>query len=188
MAKSDRYFVEQTLAGSKDAFAELVRRHQGAVYGFAVHLVGRYGEAEDCAQEAFLQAYKSLRTLHDPDMFVSWLRGITYRVCMSWLRRERSRENSDAKVPIENVAETMATPLLFHNDPVRRESAHLVMKAIRKLPEQYRLPVILRYLQELSYDEIAEFTGVTKGAVRGILYRANQMLRTELRYLITEEK
>jgi RNA polymerase sigma-70 factor (ECF subfamily) len=189
MVKDDRYLVEQALAGSKDAFAALVRKHQGAVYGFAVHLVGRYGIAEDCAQEAFLQAYKSLRKLRNPDMLVTWLRGITYRVCMSWLRQERARAGGvhDLALQIDEIADTVATPIRFGDDPCRRESADAVMAAIKALPEQYQLPVILRYLQELSYDEIAQFTGVSRDAVRGVLYRANQLLRKELRPIISEE-
>lgn len=189
MAKDDRYLVEQTLAGSKDAFAELVKKHEGAVYGFAVHLVGRYGEAEDCAQEAFLQAYRSLRSLRNPDMLVSWLRGITYRTCMSWLRHERSRVGGaiDPAISLDDIADTMPTPLRFGSDPGRRESADVVMTAIRSLPEQYRLPVILRYLEDLSYEEISQFTGLSQGAVRGVLYRANQLLRKELWPMLSEE-
>ena len=191
MAKEDRYLVEQTLSGSQDAFAALVQKYHGAVYGFAVHLVGRYGEAEDCAQEAFLQAYKSLRRLRDPDMFVSWLRGITYRTCMNWLRNERKRADGwagdSARTSLDDVADIVQTPPSFGSDPMRRETSRAVMRAIRRLPDQYQLPVVLRYLQELSYDEIARFMGVSVGAVRGALYRANQLLRNELRSLLSEE-
>jgi len=191
MAKDDRYLVEQTIAGSQDAFAALVQKYHGAVYGFAVHLVGRYGAAEDCAQEAFIQAYKSLRHLRDPEMFVSWLRGITYRTCMNWLRNEQKRvdgvANDYPRPMLDDIADTVPTPETFRASPERRETADTVMDAVRTLPEQYQLPVVLRYLQELSYTEIARFMGVSTGVVRGALYRANQLLREELRPLLSKE-
>ena len=191
MGKEDRQLVEQTLSGNQDAFAALVQKYHGAVYGFAVHLVGRYGEAEDRAQEAFIEAYKSLRRLRDPDRFVAWLRGITYRTSMDWLRKEQKRVGSLAsdpsRTPLEDIADIVPTPPSFGADPGRRETSDTVMRAIRRLPEQYQLPVVLRYLQELSYGEIAEFMGVSVGTVRGALYRANQLLRTELKPLLRKE-
>jgi len=191
MAKDDRYLVEQTLSGSQDAFAALVQKYHGAVYGFAVHLVGRYGEAEDRAQEAFIEAYKNLRRLRDPDRFVAWLRGITYRTCMDWLRKEQKRIDGLAselsRVSLDDVADLIQTPPSFGADPGRRETSDMVIRAIRRLPEQYQLPVMLRYLQELSYEEIAGFMGVTVGTVRGTLYRANQLLRNELKPLLRKE-
>jgi len=191
MAKDDRYLVEQTLSGSRDAFAALVQKYHGVVYGFAVYLVGRYGEAEDCAQEAFIEAYKNLGRLRDPDRFVAWLRGITYRTCMDWLRKEQKRVGSLAsdpsRVSLEDIADTVPTPPSFGADPCRKETSDTVMRAVRRLPEQYQLPVVLRHLQELSYEEIAGFMGVTVGTVRGALYRANQLLRNELRPLLRKE-
>ncbi len=191
MGKADHHFVEQTLLGSQDAFAVLVQKYHGAVYGLAVHLVGRYGEAEDCAQEAFIEAYKSLHRLRDADRFASWLRGITYRTCMNWLRKEQKRADSlaaDTSRPsVDDIADSIPSPSSFGSDPVRQETADTVLRAIRRLPEQYQLPVILRYLQEMSYEEIAGFLGTSAGAVRGVLYRANQQLRNELRPLLSKE-
>jgi len=191
MGKEDRQLVEQTLSGSQDAFAALVQKYHGAVYGFAVHLVGRYGEAEDRAQEAFIEAYKNLGRLRHPERFVAWLRGITYRTCMDWLRKEQKRVGSLAsdpsRTPLEDIVDTVPTPPSFGADPGRRETSEAVMRAIRRLPEQYQLPVMLRHLQELSYEEIANFMGVSVGTVRGALYRANQLLRTELKPLLRKE-
>jgi RNA polymerase sigma-70 factor (ECF subfamily) len=180
MQMEDAQLVARSLAGDTDAYGALVERYQSAVYATAHYYVGRSEAAEDIAQNAFLAAYKSLRRLKDPSRFAPWLREITCRTAANWLRRHGKRIQNETPLPyrrqvdLEDVREGPSEPL------DRNERFERVQNAIEALPERYRLPVALRYLQELSYAEIAEFTGLTYGETRGILQRAAKMLRAAL--------
>ena len=182
---SDKALVEMTLTGDREAFGQLVERYQAPVYGLVCHYIGRYGEAEDLAQEAFLEAYRNLRQLREGDKFCAWLRGIASKVCMNWLRREEKRLQKTAVRREESTEEIsyqtiMSGGVSVDDELVRHEIREAVSDAIGSLPDKYRLAVILRYLQELSYEEIGNFMDLPKSTVRGILYRANKILREEL--------
>ena len=182
---SDKRLVEITLAGDPEAFGQLVERYQGAVYGLVCHYTGKYGEAEDLAQEVFFEAYKNLKNLREHDKFSGWLRGITCRVCMNWLRKEEKRHQWTVFRREETADEISYRAIIsadtsVDREMVRNEVCETVLEAIASLPEKYQLPVVLRYLQELSYEEIADFMGLPKSTVRGILYRANKILREDL--------
>jgi len=171
------FLVARCLNGDTDAYGRLVVKYQAAVYATAYYYVGRHGEAEDIAQEAFLAAFRGLRRVRDPARFGPWLREISCRTAANWLRRNGARLEMETPLPfrrtvsIEDARKGPQGMLEAHELQMR------VRKAIDALPERYRLPVILRYLQELSYDEIGEFTGDTRDEIRGILQRAGRQLR-----------
>jgi RNA polymerase sigma-70 factor (ECF subfamily) len=184
MSVEEKALVERTLEGDQDAFGALVEKYQGAVYGLAVHLTGRYADAEDIAQEVFLTSYKSLSKLKDRAKYGSWVRGITCRLCKNWLRKEEKRRKDQMQADADEMStfdsKLLMVPKSFERELEVAETHKAVQEAIASLPEKYQLPVTLRYLQELSYQEIARFMGVSVGTVRGILYRANKLLREEL--------
>jgi RNA polymerase sigma-70 factor (ECF subfamily) len=169
--------VAQCLEGNTDAYGRLVQRYQGAVYATAFYYAGRYGAAEDIAQEAFLAAYRALPRLRDPSRFGPWLKEITCRTAANWLRRNAKRLNAETPLPFRRTVDLED----YRESPGRRlerdERLQRVQRAIESLPERYRLPVVLRYLQELTYDEISDFTGESRDEVRGLLQRAGRQLR-----------
>lgn len=175
--EKDAELVFRCLEGDTDAYGVLVRRYQSSVYATAYYYAGRYGAAEDITQEAFWSAYRSLPHLKDADKFGAWLKEVTTRTAANWLRRNLSRLRAETPLPhrrtisIEDARQGPVGKLQ------REEQFELVQRAIDALPERYRLPVVLRYLQELSYDEISLFTGESREEVRGILHRAGRKLR-----------
>ncbi|HEO71909.1 MAG TPA: RNA polymerase sigma factor [Candidatus Hydrogenedentes bacterium] len=177
MQLEDAQLVFRCLEGDTEAFSELVERYQGAVYATAYYYAGRYGAAEDVAQEAFLNAFRMLPRLKEPESFGPWLKALTCRTALNWLRRNEKRLRYETPLPfrgtvsIEDIREGPGKALS------RRERFERVQGAIEALPERYRLPVVLRYLQELSYAEISSFTGDSVDEVRGILQRAGRQLR-----------
>ena len=178
---SDAALVLRCLEEDTEAFGEIVRRYESAVYATAHYYVGRHGVAEDVAQEAFWAAYRSLRRLRDPNRLGAWLREITTRTAANWLRKNRSRLAHETPLPHRrtiSIEDARKGPdaLVEQGDLYARLS-----RAIDTLPERYRLPVMLRYLQELSYDEISAFTGESRDEIRGILHRASGQLREVLR-------
>lgn len=176
MRQTDEELVLQCMEGDQDAFAALVQRYQGAVYATAFYYAGRFGGAEDVSQETFWAAYKSLPQLKDPALFASWLKGVATRSAANWLRRNATRLRNETPLPHRQTlsieeARRKSGPGVTDTDYDR------VHRAIDALPERYRLPVVLRYMQELSYEEIGRFTGESRDEIRGVLNRANVLLR-----------
>ena len=187
MRDDDAELVRHCLAGDTDAFGKLVKRYQRSVFATSFYYVGRYGAAEDVSQDALLAAYKSLSRLDSPERFGPWLKELTCRTASNWLRRNGKKLKNETPLPykrtisMEDARDTPGQSL------EREERLMQIEKAIDTLPERYRLPVVLRYLQELSYTDISAFTGLTHDEVRGVLERATRQLRQVLIAVDEEE-
>ncbi|MCP4641621.1 MAG: sigma-70 family RNA polymerase sigma factor [bacterium] len=184
----DAQLVLRCLEGDTDAYGDLVDVYQGAVYATAYYYAGRYGAAEDIAQDAFFAAYRALPRLKDPARFAPWLREVTCRTSANWLRKHGERIQNETPLPHKrtvSIEDARATP---RGALERQERYELVQKAIESLPERYRLPVVLRYVQELSYEEIGAFTGESRDEIRGVLQRAGRQLRHVLAGLVKKRK
>lgn len=177
MHADDIELVRLCLDGDADAYGELVKKYQGPVYATAFYYVGRHGSAEDIAQDALLAAYRSLPRLKDPSKFGPWLKQITCRTAANWLRRNGERLSIETPLPYKRTVSIEDAREGPRGRTERQERLEQVQRAIDTLPERYRLPVVLRYLQELSYAEISEYTGESKDEIRGILQRAGRQLR-----------
>ena len=183
----DAELVFRCLEGDTEAYGELVARYQGAVYATAYYYAGRYGAAEDIAQDAFLTAYRRLPWLKEAGKFAPWLKSITCRTAANWLRRHHKRLAQETPLPSRRTVSIEDAREGPRGRLERSERFERVQEAIDSLPERYRLPVILRYLQELSYDEISAFTGESRDEIRGILQRAGRQLRDLLADIEGEE-
>lgn len=188
MRVEDADLVLRCLDGDTDAYGDLVERYQRAVYATAFYYVGRYGAAEDIAQDALLAAYRSLPRLKDPAKFGPWLKQVTTRTAANWLRRNSGRLDKETPLPYKRTVSIEDAREGPRGSSERRERLEVVQRAIDSLPERYRLPVVLRYLQELSYQEISDYTGGSKEEIRGILQRAGRQLRDLLGDLESEGK
>lgn len=177
MQFEDAQLVSQCLDGDTNAYGKLVKHYEGSVYATAFYYAGRYGAAEDIAQEAFFEAYRNLRQLRDPNSFGSWLREVTCRTAANWLRRHEKQLKSETPLPFRRTVSIEDARQGPSDALEQTELFERVQMAIDSLPERFRLPVVLRYLQELSYEEISEFTGESKEEIRGILQRAGRQLR-----------
>lgn len=177
---NDAECVKRCLAGDADAYAILVRRYQGAVYATAYYYAGRYNAAEDIFQETFWAAYRSLRMLKDPDRFGPWLKSIATRTSVNWLRRHLPRLRRETPLPHRQQRST--EEILERYGPVTTTTDRVVLvdwirDAIDTLPEDLRLPVVLRFLQEMTYDEMARFLGEDAELTRAKVRRALVLLR-----------
>jgi len=185
--QGDAELVFRCLEGDTEAYGDLVERYQGAVYATAFYYAGRYGATEDIAQEAFLAAYRSLPWLKEAGKFAPWLKSITCRTAANWLRKHQRRHHKETPLPFRRPVDIEDTREGPRGNIEKGEKLERVQAAIDQLPERYRLPVVLRYLQELSYEEISTFTGESVNEVRGILQRAGRLLRESLADLDAEE-
>lgn len=180
MRLTDEELVFRSLDGDTEAFAALVKRYQHAVYATAFHYAGRYGGAEDISQESFWAAYRSLPRIREPEHFGAWLKGITTRVAANWLRRNAPRLRNETPLPRRRALYAQDLPGNSPGGSCTEDVYEAVLRAVDALPEQYQLPVVLRYVQEMSYEEISRFTGESYDEIRGILNRATRMLREML--------
>jgi RNA polymerase sigma-70 factor (ECF subfamily) len=161
--------------GNMAAFTRLVEAYQRPVYNLAYRMLGNGPEAEEAAQETFLRAYTQLATYQPGRKFSSWLLSIASHYCIDLLRRRRMTWLSieDEEAPEEMLASVEPGP---EETMLQNEQETLVRKMLATLPPDYRLPVVLRYWNELSYEEIAEATHTTVSAVKSKLFRARAML------------
>jgi RNA polymerase sigma-70 factor, ECF subfamily len=167
--------VRAALRGDLAAFSRLVEAYQRPVYNLTYRMLGDGDEAEEAAQETFLRAYTQLSTYQSGRKFSSWLFSIASHYCIDRLRRRRltwlSIENEEAPDEVLQSAEPGPEDTM-----IRDEKEATVHKMLATLPPDYRLPIVLRYWYDLSYEEIAETTHSTVSAVKSKLFRARGML------------
>ncbi len=174
-ADQDRLDVRAALAGDQSAFADLVTRYQSAVYNMAYRMLGDPTEAEDAAQEVFVRAWNQLRTFQIDRRFSTWLLSIASHHCIDMLRRRKPT------APLEGVALFLPSDAPEPDElALQGEQRDMVQKLLNTLPEKYRTVTVLRYYNDLSYDEIARATGLTESAVKTQLHRARRMLAEQL--------
>jgi RNA polymerase sigma-70 factor, ECF subfamily len=179
---TDRELVRRALEGSEHAARELVERYQRPVYSLVVRLVGDPGASEELAQDAFVKAFAHLASYDSRYKFSSWIFRIAHNTAIDYLRRPRvavasldAEESALDETRVLTASE--ASPLALAE---RNELAAILESAIRRLRPEYREVVLLRYQEEMSYEEIAEILGRPLGTVKSDLHRA----RAELAALV----
>jgi RNA polymerase sigma factor (sigma-70 family) len=173
---TDAELVRRSLAGESVAFAELVEKHQRLVFGVALSNTRDANEAEDVAQEAFVEAWRELRTLRDPKRVGTWIAGIARNLAHRWRRRaarRQKRESAAAEVDIE----TPPTPL---DVAFERETAVLVRSGLSEIAEAYREALVLYYVHGRSVSEVAAGLGLSEDLVKQRLSRGRRALRASL--------
>jgi RNA polymerase sigma-70 factor (ECF subfamily) len=181
MAASDQEIVRQVLAGDKKVFAQLVDRHKDKAMTLALRMLKNREEAEEAVQDAFLRAFNALGRFEWKSSFATWFYRIVFNVCSTILGR-RGEETvvslqDDEHTPSMELRDPTPTPdMSFESAEFRR----VIREEIETLPASYAFVVTLFFLQELSYDEIVEVTGMPLGTVKARLFRARTMLKDAL--------
>ena len=170
----DERLAQLARAGDGDAFGELVKRHQRAIYRLAAAILGSAPEAEDATQETFVRAYESLHRYDARRAFGPWLRGIAVKVCRQRQRSQARRARHHGPLG-EADKEPVAT-----EDPEPSPMAQAALEALAELEDSYRLPLTLFYLEQASVGEVAEALGLSEGAVRVRLHRGREKLHKML--------
>ncbi len=177
---------QQRLRPERMMFAELLRRYQGHVDKLLYHLAPDWPDRADLAQEVWIRVYRNMRRLNDPAKFKGWLGRITTNLFYDELRRRkrnRATLSLDAPLALEDGSIDWDVPA---NAPgpvdtmMTQEFYDQLHRAIADLPEVFRTTIVLREIQGLSYEEIAEMTKVSLGTVKSRIARARQRLQTVL--------
>ena len=181
MQQSDAQLIQQVLQGNQEAFSPLVKKYQKGVHALAWRKIGDFHIAQELTQDAFLKAYRQLRTLKDHNAFSGWLYVIVARECLDWLRKNRipmeSLDTADSnEVDKVSYSQYVAEKQEAEADETRRE---VVKELLKKLPESERTVMTLHYLGEMTIKAISEFLGVSQNTVKSRLSRARNRLRKE---------
>jgi RNA polymerase sigma-70 factor (ECF subfamily) len=185
---TDLQLVERVQQGDKSAFDLLVRKYQHKVLKLVGRFVNDSAEAEDVAQEAFLKAYRALRSFRGDSAFYTWLYRIAINTAKNALVSNRRRPvdfNLDMQDPDQyerqsRLREIDSPDRLLLTDEIR----DTVQRAIAQLPEDLRTAIVLRELEGLSYEEIAEAMDCPVGTVRSRIFRAREAIDLKLRPLL----
>lgn len=176
--------VQRVLDGDVNEYEKLVLEYQKNVYNLALRMTGDAEDAADMAQEAFIKAYNSLASYRGDSRFSVWLYRIVSNVCLDFLRARKRRQTVSLSVVDDEGEETeleisdeSASPEKLLERSMTRDA---VRRGLQELTPEYRQILILRELQGMSYDEIAETLGLESGTVKSRIFRARKKLCTFL--------
>lgn len=176
--------VRKVLGGDANAFETLVLEYEKNAYNIALRMTGNSEDAADMTQEAFIKAYNSLQSFRGDSKFSVWLYRIVSNVCLDFLRSKNRRptvslsvEDDDGEDAQLDVADESQSPELLLDRKLTRDS---VRRGLDSLPPDYRQILLLREIQGLSYDEIAQALSLEVGTVKSRIFRARKRLCTFL--------
>lgn len=187
---SDQELIRRCLSGQTESFGLLVERYQHRLYHALVQVLGSPNDAQDVAQDAFVHALEKLQTFRGQSAFYSWLFRIALNTAAS-ARRKRKRMTSSVDVAKESTGAEPIDPRPS-TDPTHAmevsDRQRLVNQALGKLPEEFRVVLVLKEVDGMSYEEIAGVCDCPVGTVRSRLHRARQEMLGQLRVLFRPEQ
>ena len=175
--------VERCLAGDQAAWDQIVRQHWRKVFNLAYKFVGRHDEAEDLTQDIFLKIFKALHTFDRRANFQTWLISISRNLCIDHYRSVRKERETMARDVDASQLAPVSRERGPHSQLEQTDLKNLVKLALAELPPALRQAVVLRDLQEFSYQEIADQLGLPEGTVKSRINRGRLELARQLRRL-----
>lgn len=185
----DAALVRAIQAGDMAAFDQLVLKHKDKLFNMVYWFLGDYQEANDCAQDTFIKVFKSLKKFRFESSFSTWLYRIAINTCKNKLKSSAYRWKKKT-VSLENPESSKDGVLFFEikddspspvNELEKKERLTLIQKAINALPEEQNRIIVLRDIQGLSYQEIADITGLNLGTVKSRLARGRLEIKNRLK-------
>ena len=187
MSLRERRLVRKLRDRDEKAFREIVELHGDRVFNLTYRMLGNREEAEDVAQEVFITVFKSIDSFRGDSRFSTWLYRITANHCKNRIkylarRHDRDRDEYDEGRERASAAGAYAAASIPRPDKHLEgvELERLMQESIATLDEDHRLLIVLRDIEELSYEEICQITGVREGTVKSRLHRARMALRKKM--------
>ena len=178
-ALSDAELIHTSIGGREESFEELVRRYQRPIVGYVFRMLGDYDASLDVTQEVFIKVYNSLHRYSSDYKFSTWLYRIAHNATIDHIRRNSVNTQS---IETDSPDGTYQLQIESRDPSPEKERERKEWKAeieavVKRLPTAYRELILLRHSNDLSYDEIAEVTGLPLGTVKNRLFRAREMMR-----------
>ena len=179
MQNNDAELIQQTLEGDQRAFSALVRKYQKPLHALVWRKIGDFHIAEEITQDIFLNVYKKLQTLKNPNLFAGWLYVSATRRCHAWLKKKQIPMESLETMSPEELEELAYTQYRAEQQEeiVNEQQREVVKRLLQKLPESERTVVTLHYLGDMTCEDISQFLGVSPNTVKSRLHRARKRLK-----------
>lgn len=185
MSDREKGLLERAKAGDIAAFEQLIESYQKKIFNIALRMLGNYDDAGDLSQEVLIRIYKSIGSFKEQSSFSTWIYRITTNVCLDEIRKRKNRKiiSLDEEIRLEDGEMKRQ---IESDEPSPEETAEakdlkkIVNDAIGKLSEEHRIVIVLRDLQGLSYEEIAEVLKCPEGTVKSRINRGRQALKNIL--------
>jgi RNA polymerase sigma factor (sigma-70 family) len=166
--------IKAAQLGDRDALVALLREIETPVYRTAFYILGNEQDALDAAQEALIRVYTKIHTYQEKALFKTWVQRIVTNICIDKFRNKKD------VVSIEEHELVLSAAYDVEQEVMVLDMAKDIREAISKLPDHHRTVVVLRYLQDFSYNEIAESLNLPLNTVKSYLFRARQQLQSLL--------
>ena len=188
MVENDVQLIRRILSDDDEAFSILVQKYQKSVHALVWRKVNDFHYAEEITQDTFLQAYKRLSTLKNPNQFAGWLYVIANRLCLNWLQRHKPAMPSLEDTPMEEIEESAYNQYAAEQRDAEgaKYRQEIAQRLLSKLPESERTVMTLYYLGEMTAKEISKFLGVSVNTITSRLRRARERLQKDQERLVQE--
>ncbi len=181
MEINERKLIARATSGDPTAFNCLMQQHEGRMYAVALRMCANREDAQDCLQEAMLRIYRAISGFKGESSFATWVYRITMNTCLDELRKRKNRQNTS----LDSLLDMGWSPSDDTNSPerqaIRSESQRALREAIRQLPEDMRSAIVLRDIEGMSYEEIANALNINIGTIKSRISRGREKLREKLK-------
>ncbi|HEY6543135.1 MAG TPA: sigma-70 family RNA polymerase sigma factor [Ktedonobacteraceae bacterium] len=178
--QDDTQLVKASQQGDQDAFALLVQRHQRLVFNLSLRMVEDYEDASEVTQEAFLAAWQGLPSFRSEARFATWLYRIAYHCCLRQLERRKRERDLQAAIQAEYILDGINEAQHTEDILELRDQQAVVLDQLAQLPTKYCRVLVLRHLQEMTYEEMADILSMPIGTIKTHLFRARNLLKERL--------
>ncbi|MED4935758.1 RNA polymerase sigma factor SigW [Heyndrickxia coagulans] len=176
--------IKQVMKGDQNAFNDIVELYKDKVFQICFRMIGSRTEAEDLAQETFIRAYIHIKSFKQERKFSPWLYRIATNLCIDRIRKKKPDFYLDAEISGTEGLTLYSTVPAEENLPDMQvetlEMQEMIQREILKLPEKYRIMIVLKYIEELSLNEISEMLDIPLGTVKTRIHRGREALRKQL--------
>src|SRR5438067_8212291 len=178
--QDDLLLVAASKNGDQEAFAQLVQRYQRRVFNLVYRMLQQYEEANEITQETFLAAWQGLPSFRGDACFSTWLYRIAYNCALKQLETRKRDRALQAALHAERALESEDSQIRADAELDAHDQQALVQEQLSHLPAKYRIVLILRHLQEMTYEEMAEILKMPVGTIKTHLFRARNLLKERL--------
>lgn len=186
--KEDQHLIHLARQGDQKAYEALLKKYRNLVYHVMIKMVRNPQEAEDLCQEAFIKAFNALDSFNEEFAFSTWLMKIATNNCIDFLRKRKLKTYSIDE-PIQYKDEQVKVEVPDHDPTPEKvllsdERSAQIQEAVNSLPPRYRHVILLRHMEEKTYEEIADILKLPLGTVKARIFRAREMLNKKIRNII----
>ncbi len=173
----DKDLVTRSQRGDRPAFEQLVLKYQNRIYNLCRYMIHDAGDAQDAAQDVFIKAYGNLKGYRPDSSIYTWLYRIAVNTCLDYSKKSRP-EPFENESTVDNLPSAQPSPERLYQS---KETGRVIQAALQKLPTKLRAALVLKEIEEFSYEEIADTLDTSVGTVKSRISRAREELRRLLR-------